>query len=110
MRSSTGSSSVVRSLRVQASLLLTLPSRLVELRRHLDPRMARSIPPHLTMIYDDEAPEAGLLRDRLREASTLQPRQAQPSPPCGRGCYGRPLRRVDGGSPPRNPPSPQERR
>jgi 2'-5' RNA ligase len=41
---------------------------LEDLRRRLDPRMAESVPPHITIIYDDEAPDAGLLQDRLREA------------------------------------------
>jgi 2'-5' RNA ligase len=40
----------------------------MELRRHLDPRVARLIPPHVTIVYDDEAPDAGLLVDRLQEA------------------------------------------
>ena len=29
--------------------------------------MGSSIPPHVTVVYDDEAPDAGLLIDRLRE-------------------------------------------
>jgi 2'-5' RNA ligase len=41
---------------------------LEDLRRRLDPRVAQSVPPHITIIYDDEAPDAGLLHDRLREA------------------------------------------
>jgi len=49
-------------------LLLTLPSALADLRFRLDPRMARNAPPHVTIIYDDEAPDAALLQDRLREA------------------------------------------
>ncbi len=55
-------------MRVQASLLLTLPPGLVTLRRALDPRMASRVPPHATIIYDDEAPDAGLLMDRLAGA------------------------------------------
>jgi hypothetical protein len=55
-------------MRVQASLFLSVPSRLAALRRRLDPRMAQCIAPHVTMIYDDEAPDAGLLLERLRVA------------------------------------------
>lgn len=60
-------------MRVQASLLLTLPPGLADLRRRLDPAQAARILPHVTVIYDDEAPDAGLLRDRLSQVCACLP-------------------------------------
>jgi 2'-5' RNA ligase len=57
---------MVPHLRVQASLPLSPLPGLVELRRALDPRMAGRIAPHVTAIYDDEAPDPDLLMERLR--------------------------------------------
>jgi len=44
-----------------------------DLRRSLDPQMARRIPPHVTAIYDDEAPEPDLMVHRLRGVCTKLP-------------------------------------
>jgi hypothetical protein len=60
-------------MRVQASLLLSVLPALDDLRRSLDPQMARRIPPHVTAIYDDEAPEPDLMVHRLRGVCTKLP-------------------------------------
>jgi 2'-5' RNA ligase len=59
--------------RVQATLLLRdLPS-VESLRAELDPRMAALIPAHVTVVYDDEAPDPDLLADGLRDAGREAP-------------------------------------
>jgi hypothetical protein len=60
-------------MRVQASLLLSVLPALDDLRRSLDPVMARRIPPHVTAIYDDEAPDPDLMIGRLEEVCTKLP-------------------------------------
>jgi len=61
------------STRVQASLLLSVLPALDDLRRSLDPQMARRIPPHVTAIYDDEAPDPDLMIRRLRAVCSKLP-------------------------------------
>jgi hypothetical protein len=59
--------------RVQASLLLPdCPS--VELRRQRwNPELALKIPAHVTLIYDDEAPDGPLMIERLRNVCATVP-------------------------------------
>ena len=54
-------------MRTQAILLLPPIPALEDLRRSLDPQMAARIPPHVTAIYDDEAPAPDLMIHRLRD-------------------------------------------
>jgi hypothetical protein len=61
-------------VRVQATLLVTIPPALEALRQSLDPAMAARIAPHVTAIYDDEAPEPALMLKRLSEiCRTMRP-------------------------------------
>jgi hypothetical protein len=60
-------------MRAQVSLLLSVSSALDDLRRSLDPEMARRIPPHVTAIYDDEAPDPDLMLCRLEAVCTKLP-------------------------------------
>jgi 2'-5' RNA ligase len=57
------------NVRTQATLILSGLSQLKRLRDELDPEFARRIPPHVTLIYDDEASDIDLLIRRLRTAS-----------------------------------------
>jgi 2'-5' RNA ligase len=52
-------------MRTQATLLLPYLGLASDLRRSLDPEMSSTMGPHVTIIYDDEAPDADLLSKRL---------------------------------------------
>jgi hypothetical protein len=60
-------------MRTQATLFLSEPAHLEQLRRNLDPIFASRISLHATLIYDNEAPDVDLLIARLRAAGAHAP-------------------------------------
>ena len=60
-------------MRTQASLILPAISELDTLREQVDPEFAALVPAHVTLVYDDEAPDSGLLMHRLEGACPKVP-------------------------------------